>query len=390
MKKMSIVPFTEEDLGVAARMAETFALSGFFRDAGEKAQAMVKIIAGAELRMTPFQSMSGLHVIEGKVELSANLMAAKVKGSAKYDYRVRANTAEECSIEFFENNGGPVLSNGKGNNSLGISTFTMKQARDGGLCMGKAGMKKNWKVFPAAMLFARALSAGVRMFCPDAITAGAPIYVDGEISGREVDPDGRPLETAEVTVVDQSPEKDGELPASFGESANPTKKPSETSPTGSTPKAKRKAKAKAKPKKAETVVDPTPAPESSATTEGAEGLVVDSEAAEDTTDALCGVDPEPEDQATNEDGEEVLSRAGLTHEAWSELSDEELNESGMTAQATINLIGRKAKELGRGSADISTFINANFAVQHLWQLSKSEAMQVLNTLIGEIRKLRKG
>lgn len=220
-----IVPFDREAISLAADLARTFASSGFFSDARDAGKALVKIIAGAEIGMSPFQAMSGLHVIEGKVELSANLMARMVKASPKYDYRVRENTTEECSIEFFE------IVDGK-SEPIGTSTYTMAQAKTAGISHGRSGLKANWKAFPAAMLFARALSQGVRMFCPDAVSQGAPVYVTGEISGREVDLDGNPLvQVVETNGSAASPAD--QLAAKLERNGAATEQPSPGEATGS-------------------------------------------------------------------------------------------------------------------------------------------------------------
>jgi hypothetical protein len=159
---------TMDDL---ARVADMFAKSGFFADAREAAQCGVKIMAGAAWGIDPFTAMSGIHIISNKPSVSAGLMAAAVKGHPKYDYRVRARTGVECRIEFFE-----------GAESLGVSEFTVEMA-------GRAGLLNNptWKKFPEAMLFARAMSAGVRTFCPDVFTAS--VYTAEEL-GAVTDDDG--------------------------------------------------------------------------------------------------------------------------------------------------------------------------------------------------------
>src|SRR5690606_34309631 len=98
----------------------------------------------------------------------AGLMAAKVKGSGRYDFRVREMTDKVCSIEFFEHG-----------ESIGTSTFTIEDAK-------KAGTK-NLDKFPRNMLYARAMSNGVRWFCPDVFTT--PAYTPEEL-GAQVDGDG--------------------------------------------------------------------------------------------------------------------------------------------------------------------------------------------------------
>ena len=160
------------------RMGELFAKSKMFADVTDAAQAAVKIMAGAELGLTPFVAMSSLHVVKGKITLSADLLAKKLKQSPKYDYKVIEHDATKCVIEFFENG-----------ESVGKSSLTMAEAKaakmdcDWNKEKGEWKEKATWKSYPKNMLFARTLSNGVRFFCPD-VTA-ATVYVDGEVSEAE-------------------------------------------------------------------------------------------------------------------------------------------------------------------------------------------------------------
>lgn len=140
-------------------IGKAFAESGMFPDIKTAAQAVVKIQAGAEMGIPPFAAMSGIHIIQGKPTVGAGLMAANLKGSGKYDYRVIESTEKICSIDFFQ-----------GKEKIGNSTFNLEDAK-------KAGTK-NLDKFPKNMLFARAISNGVKWFCPD-VFAG-PVYVPEE------------------------------------------------------------------------------------------------------------------------------------------------------------------------------------------------------------------
>lgn len=151
-----------------ARVAKMMAESGYFSDAREAAQAGVKIMAGLAWGIDPFSAMTGINIIQGKPGAGAGIMAAKVKGSGRYDYRVREMTDKVCSIEFFE-----------GSESLGVSTFTIEDA--------KKANTKNLDKFPRNMLFARAMSNGQRWYCPDVFTT--PVYTPEEL-GADVDRDG--------------------------------------------------------------------------------------------------------------------------------------------------------------------------------------------------------
>lgn len=147
-------------------IAKSFADSGMFPDCKSMAQAAVKIQAGREFGIQPFAAMSGIHIIQGKPTIGAGLMSARVKGFGKYDYKVIEHNDKVCSIEYFEK----LPANGL--RSIGVSTFTIEDAR-------KAGTK-NLDKFPKNMLFARAMSNGVKWFTPDIYEM--PVYVPEEMA----------------------------------------------------------------------------------------------------------------------------------------------------------------------------------------------------------------
>lgn len=164
---------TMDDL---ARLGNMLASSGYFKDARDAAQAGVKVLAGLEMGFGAFASMTGIHLIDGKPSVGANLLAQAVKRSGRYNYRVTKHTDQECVIAFFEH-GEPI----------GESSFSMKDAQAAGV----AG-RGPWKAYPKAMLFARALSQGVRWHCPD-VLGGTTAYVPEEL-GASVDGDGNVID----------------------------------------------------------------------------------------------------------------------------------------------------------------------------------------------------
>lgn len=192
-----IIVRTVDDLG---RVGKMMAMSGYFTDARDAAQASVKIMAGMEMGFGAFASMTGIYIIQGKPSVGANLMAAAVKSNPKYDYRVRKNEDTECVIEFFERVDGKT-------ESIGISRFTAAEAK-------KANVK-NMDKFPRNMLFARAMSNGIRWYCPD-VFYGSPTYTPEEL-GAEVDdegyvtemprivPESAEIQEAEATPIDSTP-----------------------------------------------------------------------------------------------------------------------------------------------------------------------------------------
>jgi hypothetical protein len=197
-----LVPFTP---GGAACVSDVLTLgkmmaeSGFFADARAAAQAVVKILAGRELGFGPVQSMTGINVIKGRISFSAGLIAAAIRRSGRYDYAVRHHDDLKCEVQF-----------SKDGKALGVSTFTMDDARKAGLAGGD-----NWRKYPRNMLFARAMSNGARWFCPDVF--GGPVYTPDELGAAADAEEGAVIEEpprpAKVKVVQMiiSPEQQDEL-----------------------------------------------------------------------------------------------------------------------------------------------------------------------------------
>lgn len=163
--------------------------SRYFTDASDASQAIVKVLAGRELGIGPIASMTGIHIIKGKPSLGANLLASCLKRSGRYDYRVKELTDKNVSLEFFEVIGGK-------RESIGVSSFSFAEAQ-------KAGTQ-NLDKFPRNMLFARALSNGVRWFCPD--VTGGPVYTPEEL-GAPVNGDGEIIESSAKLVTPEQPKQ---------------------------------------------------------------------------------------------------------------------------------------------------------------------------------------
>jgi len=149
------------------RVAKALADSKFFE--ADFAKAITKVMAGQELGLPPFASMSGIHIIQGKPVMGANLIATLIDTHPLYEYRVTSMTDELVSIDFY-----------KRGDKIGTSSFSMADARK--------AQTKNLDKFPRNMLFARAISNGARWYCP-AIFGGSPVYTPDEM-GLSVNEDG--------------------------------------------------------------------------------------------------------------------------------------------------------------------------------------------------------
>lgn len=154
------------------RLARLFAASGLFGRSGNPdatlAQCAVQLLAGMEAGMTPFASITSIYIVNGRPGFSAQALAQAIKKHPDYDYRVLEKTDTICRIRF--------LSRGE---ELGIETFTIDMAKRAGL-VGKSGP---WQQYPEAMLFARALTAGMRTHCPDALGGHTP-YTPEELGAQ--------------------------------------------------------------------------------------------------------------------------------------------------------------------------------------------------------------
>jgi hypothetical protein len=205
-------------------LGRVLAASGYFDDAKEAAQAVVKVLAGMELGFGPIASMTGIFIVKGRVTLGANLMAASIKRHPRYDYRIRDLSGELAAVTFYE-----------GGAEVGTSEFSMEDARRAGLAGGET-----WKKYPRNMLLWRALSNGAKFFCPD-VFAGAPVYTPDEL-GADVDP-----ETGEI--IDAPP---AAIAAAATTTGGASPRPPEPATSESSPSARSAGPASG--------VDPTPEP----------------------------------------------------------------------------------------------------------------------------------
>lgn len=169
------------------RLARLFAASGLFGRGNPDAliaDCAVRLLSGMEVGMTPFQAVTSIYIVNGRPGFSAQALAQAIKKHPRYDYRVVSKSDQACRIAFYESG-----------EKLGEEEFTLAMAERAGL-VGKAGP---WRQYPEAMLFARALTAGMRTHCPDALGGHTP-YTPEELGAQgQIDEQG--MVTATVTEV---------------------------------------------------------------------------------------------------------------------------------------------------------------------------------------------
>jgi hypothetical protein len=170
--------------GEMLALAQSLAKSGMMPKALSTPEAVLAVIlTGRELGMGPMQAARSLHYVEGRVVMDASAQLALAIG-AGVEVQWHTVTAEEASC---------TLSR-RGWSSSYRSTWTIAMAQRAGL----AG-RGTWRAHPEAMLRARAITAGIRAYCPDVLGAG--VY-----SADEADDIRATARAAEPTPPAREPE----------------------------------------------------------------------------------------------------------------------------------------------------------------------------------------
>lgn len=148
--------YEPRDWSDAARMAEALVKSGMLpKGIGSPQAALALIVQGRELGLSVMQSLRGVHVIQGRPTMSADLMVALVLRSGLARYMTCVETSATQATWATHRHGAPAEQR---------LTFTLDEAKGAGLTS-----KDTWKQYPAAMLRARAASALARMAYPDVL-----------------------------------------------------------------------------------------------------------------------------------------------------------------------------------------------------------------------------
>lgn len=174
-------------------IGDVFAKSGMFPDVKSQSQAVVKILAGKELGLSPFESMASIYIVNGKLALTSKAISGLVKRSKSYDFIVKKLDDTECTVAIVKNEA-----------EIGTSTFTIKDAAKAGLVN-----KEVWKSYPKNMLFARAITNACRFYCPEVISgyyATEELEDMGETVGVPAKTEVR-VEIAEAEVISDGNKK---------------------------------------------------------------------------------------------------------------------------------------------------------------------------------------
>lgn len=138
------------------------------RGVATPAHAVALIMRGSEIGLGPMESLTKLHLIEGRVTLPAETMLAlAIRGGVRHQFI--DHTPERVTVELTRPGFEPMR-----------VSWSMADAKRAGL----AG-RQNWRKYPRAMLRARVISEALRAYAPD-LLGGA--YVPEELEGVTSEP----------------------------------------------------------------------------------------------------------------------------------------------------------------------------------------------------------
>lgn len=181
---------------IAHRVAGTEFVPAALR--GKPEATLACMLFGHEAGVGPMQSLSKIHVIEGRPAMAAELMRALVL-NAGHDIWVEESTTTRVTVCGHRS--------GTPENRVSKVTWTMDDAKRAGL-----DGRQNWRKYPRAMLLARATAELVRAMFPD-VTSGISHTIEELQDGDVAEPEPvaeviatvAPAETPDPPVVIESP-----------------------------------------------------------------------------------------------------------------------------------------------------------------------------------------
>lgn len=159
--------------------------------------AAIIALKAKELNMPIMVGFAHIHVINGKPTLSAEMMQSLArKNLPGLVINIIESSSERATVEFIRPEAGSKPYK---------ITFTLEDAK-------RADLMKNptWQKYPAAMLWSRAVSAGLRKVCPEALIGVS--YTPEEL-GANVDQDGNVIETTSRQVEESAKPEALKVPA---------------------------------------------------------------------------------------------------------------------------------------------------------------------------------
>ncbi len=176
---------TEQDWGFMIKWGQQAIRSGMLPAAIKSPEAAaIIILKGRELGISFMTAVSNIHIITGKPTMSAEL----IQGLARKNLpglviNILQSDSKIAKIEFIRPERGAKPF---------IQSFSWEDAE-----RAKLTSKDVWKGYPAAMLWSRCVTAGLRKVCPEALMG---ISYTPEELGKDIDQDGNIIETTGRTL----------------------------------------------------------------------------------------------------------------------------------------------------------------------------------------------
>lgn len=144
--------YNDKDVPDLFKTAELLHRSGMFPSARSAAGIFCICEYGRELNIPPVMSLQSISVVKGRLCMSSGAMLTLASRNG-VRMEVIEETSTKCALKFI-----------KGDVTY-VSSFTMTEAREAGL------VKKDsaWEKYPKDLLFARAVTRGIRRINPGAI-----------------------------------------------------------------------------------------------------------------------------------------------------------------------------------------------------------------------------
>lgn len=162
MNLPTIIDQSDGQIGAVMRLVEHAIGAGVMPKGMTKDQAFIVIQSAMELDIKPMQALRTMHVIDGRLTLSAQAMLALVMRGGNASIVYHTSTSERCDLTLT-----------RGASSIRIC-WTEAEAR----ACGRWGKGGPWSQYPQSMLRSRAIADACRAIAPDLL---AGMYDPDEI-----------------------------------------------------------------------------------------------------------------------------------------------------------------------------------------------------------------
>lgn len=197
MTRPSIV--NPDEWAMLAQIANTISNTEFVPRGlrGNKAATMACLLYGREQGIGPMTALKEVSMVDGSPTMSAALMAAKIRaaGHSLQRREQRDDTGKLVATSAVGKRGD--------NGDEDTFTFSLEMAARAGLAN-----KNNWKQYPEAMMWARAVSQLARTLFSDVFIGS--VYTAEELGAAETDESGQVIDGV-VVGADQEGEADANL-----------------------------------------------------------------------------------------------------------------------------------------------------------------------------------